>query len=180
MEKDKAQDTGNRDIKLKEHSYDGIEEFDQKLPNWWLLTLYGAIVFSVVYWVVFHQWLTGKHDIAHLQSELAKVEQARLDETLAMLNDDTLLGFSTDPLWVSAGESIFKINCVTCHGPNLEGGIGVNLVDAEWLHGGRPTEIFHTVVNGVQSKGMQSWASVLSPKQIAEVTSFVLSKQKKS
>lgn len=177
MDKQERDDLRSKNIKLMEHSYDGIQEFDQKLPNWWLLTLYGAIVFSVIFWVVRHQWMDGQFDFIKLEAELAQIEEAKLEQTLQMLNDDTLYGFSRNAEWTAAGEKVFSANCVSCHGADLKGGIGVNLIDEEWLHGGNPTDIFNTITVGVPAKGMQSWEGQLSPKQIAEAVSYILSKK---
>ena len=41
------------EVVLREHSFDGIQEFDQRLPNWWLYTLFGAVAFSVFAWLFF-------------------------------------------------------------------------------------------------------------------------------
>lgn len=177
MDKKERDDLRNKNIILLEHDFDGIQEFDQKLPKWWLMTLYGAIVFSVVFWVVRHQWMNGEFDLNKLETELAMIEGAKLEQTLQMLNNDTLYGFSKNAEWVAAGAYIFKLNCISCHGADLTGGIGENLIDAEWLHGGTPTDIFKTITEGVPAKGMQSWEGQLSPKQIAEVVAFVLNKQ---
>ena len=58
-------------VVLREHSYDGIQEFDQKLPNWWLYTLYGAIVFSIVYWFILFQANNGQHDINDIENAIS-------------------------------------------------------------------------------------------------------------
>jgi len=34
----------------KHHVYDDIVEHDNKLPLWWQLTLYGTVLFGLVYW----------------------------------------------------------------------------------------------------------------------------------
>jgi cytochrome c oxidase cbb3-type subunit III len=177
MDDHEREDLHNKNIRLMDHSYDGIQEFDQKLPNWWLFTLYGAIVFSVLFWVIRHQWMNDEYDFQKLETELAMVEEAKLEQTLQMLNDDTLYGFAQNPEWVDKGRETFMTNCISCHGADLKGGIGVNLTDSEWLHGGKPTEIFNTITNGVPLKGMQSWQGQLGPRQIAELVSFILSKQ---
>ena len=36
------------------HEYDGIQEFDNRLPNWWMWIMWGSIVFALCYWLVFH------------------------------------------------------------------------------------------------------------------------------
>jgi len=49
-------------VVLLDHEYDGIQEYDQRLPNWWLFTLYGAIVFSVLYWFFHFQSNVAESD----------------------------------------------------------------------------------------------------------------------
>ena len=44
------------EVILREHEYDGIQEYDQKLPNWWLYTLFGAILFFLVDWGIYYNF----------------------------------------------------------------------------------------------------------------------------
>ena len=83
---------------------------------------------------------------------------------------------SGNPTFVSAGKTIYNANCVPCHGNNLEGGIGFNLVDAEWVHGSAPADIYAVIENGVPEKGMQPWGNLLGQKRISEVVAYILSK----
>jgi len=181
MDEKEREDLRNNNIKLLEHEYDGIREFDQKLPNWWLMTLYGSIVFSVIYWVVRHQWMEGEHDYEKLENQMAMVEEARLEETLQMLDDETLQSFSQNQEWVAKGKATFTQNCVACHGSDLKGTNlpGVNLVDDEWMYGGSPTNIYEIIADGSPNKtsGMVAWEGLLGPKGIAEVVAYVLSEQ---
>jgi cytochrome c oxidase cbb3-type subunit 3 len=82
---------------------------------------------------------------------------------------------SKDPAVVSAGRATFTTTCVACHGEHLEGKIGPTLIKEVWLHGGKPTEIIHTITNGVPVKGMPTWGPVLGPNKIMEVAAFILS-----
>ena len=54
--------------------------------------------------------------------------------------------------------------------------IGPDLTDTAWIHGGRPTEIYATVTNGVLIKGMPTWGPVLGAKKISETVAYILSK----
>lgn len=162
-------------VRLLDHEYDGIREYDQRLPNWWLVTLYGAIAFSVVYWFFYFQSNVGGSDIDRLEARMQVIEAKNLEETLAMLDNENLWKMSRNAQFVEAGRETYQTICATCHGPELEGGIGFNLADTEWVHGSDPVQVFQTVDGGVEGSGMQAWGPTLGPKKVAEVTAFVLS-----
>ncbi|MDP4151438.1 MAG: c-type cytochrome, partial [Bacteroidota bacterium] len=73
------------------------------------------------------------------------------------------------------GEQFYLANCATCHGKNGEGGVGPNLTDAYWLHGGSINDVFKTIKYGWPEKGMKSWKDDFSPSQIAQIASYVKS-----
>lgn len=186
---EKSSDKSSNSITLRDHVFDGIEEYDQKLPNWWLFTLYIMIVWFVIAWVAYYQLpLNAPTDHEKLESELAVIEskkQAELDKMMASLNDDSLMEMSKDPSNTSAGQAIFEAKCAACHGLDLSatmGGAklpGVPLNDSEWLYGGHPLQIMYTVTNGSPdiTKGMIAWKTQLSPSEIAQIVSYILSKQ---
>jgi cytochrome c oxidase cbb3-type subunit 3 len=80
-----------------------------------------------------------------------------------------------DPDQIAAGGATFQRLCFTCHGKAGEGGIGPNLTDDYWLHGGDFSEIVKTIKYGVPTKGMVAWRMDLKPDQILQVASFVKS-----
>lgn len=163
---------------LRPHVYDGIQEFDNKLPNWWLLTLYGAIVFSVVYWFVFTDSRLMRPDAERMAAEMQRIEAAKLTASADMLNDERLWEMSTNGTLVGAGAEIYKASCLSCHGASLQGGIGVNLKDTSWVHGGTPVDVYRTVHDGIAAKGMPAWGPQLGARKVAEVVAFVLSHHK--
>lgn len=163
------------DDALRPHVYDGIQEYDKRLPNWWLFTLYGAIVFSVGYWAYFHWTDHMEHGWVRVQSQIEAVRLAALAQGEPP-DDFQLWSFSRDAGIVSAGEKTFMSSCAACHGVNLEGGIGQNLTDAEWVHGGDPLDIFRVIQEGVTDKGMPAWGPLLGQQRIAEVTAFIISR----
>lgn len=163
-------------VVLKEHSYDGIREYDQQLPRWWMITLLGAILFSIIYWTVYDPdaEYTGD-DKEQLETRLADIEAAKLANSIDVTNDALFWEMSDSEQFLLAGQDTYSANCATCHGTELQGGIGFNLVDAEWVHGANPSDIYTTIYDGVPDKGMQAWGSLLGQKRIAEVVAYVLS-----
>lgn len=90
--------------------------------------------------------------------------------------DAELWRLSRDPAAVAAGQKLFTLSsCRTCHGPTLTGGAAPNLVDQGWLHGGRPSEVFQTIVRGVPSKGMPTWGPALDATVITQIVAFIFS-----
>jgi len=163
------------DITLRPHVYDGIQEYDQRLPNWWLFTLYGAIIFSVVYWFFYFQSNVGQTDAQRLESELQRIETIKLSSSIDVGNNDLFWQMENNPGFVEAGKQTFMTNCTPCHGADLKGGIGENLVDNQWKHGHLPSDIYHTIYYGVPEKGMQAWGNQLGQKAITELVAFILS-----
>lgn len=171
-----AQKDKKEDIQLRPHSYDGIHEYDQRLPNWWLYTLYGAIFFAFIYW--FLQFQPGGMMMLssqRVEAEMQAVNAIRFASLAENINDDLLWEMSHNPIVVEAGKKTYYSICVTCHGENLEGGIGFNLSDDNWVHSNQATGVLNTVTNGVAGKGMQAWGPTLGAKKVAEVVAFVLS-----
>lgn len=159
---------------LRRHSFDGIQEYDKRLPNWWLMTLYGAIVFWLGYWAYFewfHAGLDGPQEVAQA---IAQIEATRL-ASAPVTDDAGLWKMSLNPVVVAAGRVTFNATCASCHTEKLTGAIGPNLVDQLWIHGGRPSELYAVVDKGVLAKGMPAWVPVIGAKKSAETVAYILS-----
>ncbi len=164
---------------LRPHVFDdNIQEYDKRMPNWWLFTLYGAIVFSVGYWVVLRPWSPHSDPGAALTSEMEE-RTALAAQRSGDLTDDLLWKMSRDPNVVEAGKTTFLSTCAVCHQPDLSGKIGPSLLKETWIHGGQPLQIISTITNGVPAKGMPTWGPVLGKSKIAEAAAFILSHHKR-
>lgn len=165
-----------RRVVLRDHVYDGIQEYDQKLPNWWLYTLYGAIIFSFVYWYALFQSNVAAPMTAIVRQEVAGIYSANAANAKEV-TPDGLWAMAGDSTMVAAGRDHFAQNCAACHGADMKGipGNGANLLDAEWLNGRTPLEIYKIVENGLPEKGMVAWGPQRGQRFVFEATAFVLS-----
>jgi cytochrome c oxidase cbb3-type subunit 3 len=165
---------------LMDHEYDGIHELDNNLPPWWLYGFYFTIVFGLVYLVNYH--ITGSSPLqaAEYQAEIEAAEAAKAAFVATQENtiDESNVALLTEASDLAAGQKTFKLYCAPCHaehGGSLPGGVGPNLTDDYWLHGGSVTDIFKTIKYGVPEKGMVSWQAQLNPSQIQQLASFIKS-----
>lgn len=159
---------------VRPHVFDGIQEYDKRLPNWWLATFYLTIVFAVGYWIYTQQSGLAKTDGQKIAAHMAEVEAVKLAGA-ASLDESALWKMSQNAVIVDAGKATFNATCASCHQVNLTGGIGPSLVDNVWLHGNRASDVLHTVANGVPAKGMPGWGAVLGTRKVSEVVAYVLS-----
>jgi cytochrome c oxidase cbb3-type subunit III len=178
------------------HEWDGIKELNNPLPRWWLWTLYATVVWAVGYVIVYPalpglssatKGLWGWSSRGDLRVEMVAVDQGRQEmvnkistmDIHAILADVKLRTFA-----VSAGASVFKVNCVQCHGSGAQGGIGYpNLNDDSWLWGGKPEQIQQTLFHGIRSADdpdtrnnqMPAFGKdgILKPEQITQVANYV-------
>jgi cytochrome c oxidase cbb3-type subunit 3 len=156
--------------------YDDIVEHDNKLPLWWQLTLYGTVLFAICYWL--GRRLEAIPSPAQTYSDEVAAQHARDAERArarGTIDDGMLATLAKDPATVAQGKDVFAATCAPCHKPDGGGNIGPNLTDAYWIHGGKPTDIYKTVNEGVTTKGMPTWGPVLGEQRVEAVVAFVIS-----
>ncbi|MFY7928176.1 MAG: cbb3-type cytochrome c oxidase N-terminal domain-containing protein [Oligoflexus sp.] len=154
---------------------DGIEEYDNPLPPWWVWLFNITIAFGIVYLIWYH--VLHKPGLeAELAAEKAAFQKQKAEQAAALAaSAGDLLTRLKDPAKVVEGKDLYVTNCVACHGQLGEGTVGPNLTDKFWIHGGEPDQIMAVIQHGVPSKGMVAWEPILGPQKIEAVTAYVLS-----
>jgi len=175
------------------HTWDGIEEYNNPLPRWWLWTFYATIFWGVLYTIAYPAWPLVRGATAGIlgYSTRAEVEadiQAFADANAAIeakLAAADLTTVAADPELQSyarnAGAAVFKTNCSQCHGSGAAGAKGYpNLLDDDWLWGGDIESIAYTVRHGIRNETddarfsqMPAFADILSEEEIAQAVAYV-------
>jgi cytochrome c oxidase cbb3-type subunit 3 len=156
---------------LMDHEYDGIQEYDNPLPRWWVWIFWGTFFFAVGYFVHYQVLGTGRGVIASYEDD---VKSAGTGPAVALETEETLEKAFADPTQVAAGKDIFMMRCMACHGDKGQGVVGPNLTDNSWIHGkGTLIDIYTTAADGVAAKGMPEWRKQLSPQELRQVVAYV-------
>lgn len=162
---------------LMDHDYDGIQEFDYSLPNWWLATFWGGIVFAVFY-IVYFIFMNGpslKHEYFAEAKKINTIRTKYMSE-LKKFDEVKFNSFRSDNNMVLFGQSVFENNCLACHNQNAAGDIGPNLTDNYWMFvEGKNKEIFQFIITGNPPGGMPAWGKVLSKDELYGVTAYISS-----
>lgn len=180
------------EVVLREHEYDGIQEYDQKLPNWWLYTLWVSIAVFLIYYTLYYTLdllPSSRSAMDQKVEEIQKLREAELQKTLDNLTDETLVNtWASNPQIVAAGKQTYTASCVACHAADMgaNGGMtGRPLNDGEWFYGSKPMDVFNMILHGTpaDSKGYEKVGGMrmapmggaqLTPKQVAEVTAYLI------
>lgn len=141
---------------------DGIEEYDNALPTWWLGLFAFTVVFGIFYAVDYH-YVSHRSQVQEYTAELAAAPHPPA----------VVAGSQSGPQAMEAGKTLFATYCVGCHGADLHGGVGPDLTDPTWIHGGTLPDIEKTITVGVPDKGMITWGPVLGPQKIAQLAAYV-------
>jgi cytochrome c oxidase cbb3-type subunit 3 len=167
-----------KDTILEGHEADGIMEFDNDMPLWWLVGFIFTVVFSFGYLVQYHM-ADGPSSAKEYEQEVAAFNQAQNPNAG---QPEVVLNPLTDAASLDAGRLIFEGSantCYTCHRNDLGGLVGPNLTDEFWMHGGDLKAIMKSIKMGYPDKGMQPFGTNarLSDRQVWQVASYILSKQ---
>lgn len=157
-----------------DHNYDGIRELDNHLPPWWKWLFYITAVWGVVYMLAYHVFDTLPLQDEEYEIAMAEAAAFKSDNAVAEVSvDESNIAIATDAATLASGKTTYERNCVACHKAGGEGGIGPNLTDEYWLHGGSPQAVYNSIKNGIPDKGMIAWKDVLSPAKMSEVNSYI-------
>ena len=187
-----------QDVETTGHEWDGIQEFNNPLPRWWLWVFYACIAWGIWYSVAYPAWPGLKtatagylgfstraqvaENIAEFEEKLAPMNDKLASVELASIADDSeLRGYA-----VSAGAAVFKTWCAQCHGSGAAGAKGYpNLLDDDWLWGGTIEDIHTTITHGIRNTDdedarfsqMPAFGrdELLEKEQIAQVVNYVMS-----
>jgi cytochrome c oxidase cbb3-type subunit 3 len=161
------------------HTWDGIQEYNNPMPRWWLGLFIITIIFGFIYLALYpglgnfagsKAW-TSSGQLATDQAHTKAVFEERYG-ALAQVDVATL---AKNPVAMGAAKNLFANNCAVCHGADARGTRGFpNLTDNDWLWGGDPDTIYATIANG--RKGvMPAWGSVLGKEGVEQAAAYVLS-----
>ena len=157
---------------ILDHDYDGIQEYDNPLPRWWLMMFYLSIAFALVYLPWYH-FGPGELPQEEYAAEMAAAGAG--DVRGAGFTQEELSAALADQGAVASGKGVFDKNCVACHTATGAGLVGPNLTDEYWLHGGSLADIARVIADGVPDKGMISWKTQLSHQDMVAVAAYVKS-----
>lgn len=157
---------------IEGHSYDGIKEYDNPLPPWWVYLFIGSIIWSVGYMYYYHvsDWGPSSHE--EYVQEMTPTDEELVAQQSGIWNNFDFTVIKEESA-LESGKQIFEQNCASCHRNDGGGGIGPNLTDNYWIHGGAFEAITQVIIDGVPEKGMVSWKPLLTPDGILQVASYI-------
>jgi cytochrome c oxidase cbb3-type subunit III len=168
----------HNDERLLDHEYDGIQEYDNPMPRWWVYIFWATIIYSVIYLVLPGDMGAGAKKDAMYEKEMAAWRAAHpAPEGGGAADVAALTALLADPAALAAGEATYVKYCQACHAPGGAGMIGPNLADDAFLHGGSIDSVYLVVSTGVLAKGMPAWQSMLKPDELDAVVAYVKSLQ---
>jgi len=162
---------------LEDHEYDGIRELDNPLPMWWLWTFFFTIIFGFLYWIHYTVG-EGRTQNEELAADLAEIQVLQKKNPAPLSSDEELQKLLSNPEAKALGKATYASKCGMCHGDQLQGLVGPNLVDDYWIHSkGEISKVVQSIQTGYPDKGMPPWESQLKHEEILAIAAFVVSQQ---
>jgi cytochrome c oxidase cbb3-type subunit 3 len=160
---------------LSDHEYDGIQEYDNPMPRWWVRIFWLTGYFAICYFLWFNVYFKGTTATEEyaLDMKTAREEMAKRDLG-TKITEEALEKLTKNAAVMTDAQGTFKLRCVQCHAAEGQGLIGPNLTDDYWIHGSASLMDIYDVVNkGVPAKGMPEWGKQLAPVEVAKLAAYV-------
>jgi cytochrome c oxidase cbb3-type subunit 3 len=162
------------------HVWDeNLQELNNPLPRWWIIKFYITIVFGIAYLALYPGMGTFEGFLGWTEKGQYEAEIAAADTKYGPLYDkymnQPIPAVAADDTAMKMGERLYVNYCAVCHGSDARGATGFpNLRDGDWLYGGSPEAIKHSLMYGRQAV-MPSWEAALGGEQgVDEMTAYVI------
>ncbi len=157
--------------------FDGIQEYTNPIPRWWKHLFLCTLAFVPFYVLRFHTGAPGTSLVDQFQIAMDANTRKQYEEIGTLVRDEpTMIDYLQKPQWVGVSASIFKANCVSCHGAEGGGNVGPNLCDESYKHIKQLPDIIKIVNEGAGAGAMPAWAKRLShPNDLVLVSVYVAS-----
>jgi cytochrome c oxidase cbb3-type subunit 3 len=158
------------------HEYDNIRELDFPLPRWWLITFYGAIIFSFIYFVYYQVFKKDSilQDYNRQLTSLKEVKSKYL-ESISNINEEKMNSYINSKEMTDVGEKVYISYCLGCHGEGGKGNIGPNLTDNSFIYNdGSYAAIYPFLITGSPAAGMPAWGETLTEDDLYAVTAYLM------
>lgn len=161
------------------HEWDGLREYNNPMPRWWLGLFYITIVFALAYLLLYpglgnFKGLLGWTQTGAYEAEVQQVEQD-VAPLFAKYAATPIPDLARDPAAMATGRRLFLTSCAVCHGADGHGSRGFpNLADDNWQWGGSPEQIEQTITQGRQA-AMIPWGAALGDDGVKAVATYVRS-----
>ena len=147
-------------------------------PMWWFWMLFGAMIISLIYLMLFPglgnfsgvlNWSQGSRVAESFETfdENFMAERERIaDLSLAEMQNDLDL--------MATADRIFTRECSACHGEDGRGQAALfpNLHDVDWQWGGSPEQIEQSIRGGRQAQ-MIAWGAMLGDQGVEQVAEYI-------
>ena len=162
---------------LTDHSYDGIQEYDNPLPGWWKFLFWVTIFFAPIYWFYYQHGVDGRSIHDQYEQHMASIFELKFEEIGELEADRaTIYKYMNEKEWRAVGKVVYTTNCVSCHGADGGGVVGPNLTDDHWKNVRNIEDIAKIIENGAANGSMPAWKNRMSHKnQIVLTAAYVAS-----
>jgi cytochrome c oxidase cbb3-type subunit 3 len=157
---------------------ENLREGSNPAPIWWFWMLLAAMVFSVIYLMLYPglgsysgalKWSQG----GHVEASLAEYD-AEFGSVRRLITEGSLATLQSDADMMRSAQRIFDRNCAVCHGYEAEGQAAhfPSLIDTEWQWGGSAAQIEQSIRSG-RLAVMVGWAQALGESGVNNVADYV-------
>lgn len=169
---DQVEDTG--------HVWDGdLTELNNPIPRWWTIMFILLCVVGLGMFVLYPALGWGPGLSGYSSAREVRADQLALQERIAPIYARyQAMSFEEVAQDTSAreiGQRLFLNNCAQCHGSDARGAANFpNLTDGDWIWGGSPEQITHTITEGRHGL-MPPWGAQISPAEASDIAQYVRS-----